>query len=109
MIDNVIGNKPLSLEVRQDIMERTDGVLFVEEITRAARSEGADLIALTTHGYTGLMHVLLGSTTERVVRHSDCPFPTIRREERSRAKLFRAKRVNRNQPPLMKLQGTGMR
>ena len=36
MIDNVIGDKPLSLEVRQDIMERTDGVpLFVEEITKA--------------------------------------------------------------------------
>src|SRR5262249_32280734 len=36
MIDNVVGDKPLSLEVRQDIMERTDGVpLFVEEITKA--------------------------------------------------------------------------
>ena len=36
MIDNVIGNKLLSPEVRQDIMERTDGVpLFVEEITKA--------------------------------------------------------------------------
>jgi class 3 adenylate cyclase len=46
MIDNVIGNKPLSLEVRQDIMERTDGVpLFVEEITKAvleAENEGAE-------------------------------------------------------------------
>jgi len=45
MIDDVIGNKPLSLEVRQDIMERTDGVpLFVEEITKAvleAENEGA--------------------------------------------------------------------
>src|ERR1700730_7687050 len=45
MIDNVIGNKPLSLEVRQDMMERTDGVpLFVEEITKAvleAENEGA--------------------------------------------------------------------
>ena len=45
MIDNVIGNKPLSLEVRQDIIERTDGVpLFVEEITKAvleAENEGA--------------------------------------------------------------------
>ena len=44
MIDNVIGNKPLSSEVRQDIMERTDGVpLFVEEITKAvleAENEG---------------------------------------------------------------------
>src|SRR6476661_4211704 len=45
MIDNVIGNKPLSLEVRQDIIERTDGVpLFVEEITKAVletENEGA--------------------------------------------------------------------
>jgi Predicted ATPase len=45
MIDNVIGNRPLSLEVRQDIIERTDGVpLFVEEITKAvleAENEGA--------------------------------------------------------------------
>ena len=44
MIDNVIGDKPLSLEVRQDIIERTDGVpLFVEEITKAvleAENEG---------------------------------------------------------------------
>jgi predicted ATPase len=45
MIDNVIGNKPLSLEIRQDIIGRTDGVpLFVEEITKAvleAESESA--------------------------------------------------------------------
>src|SRR5215469_7177048 len=45
MIDNVAGDKPLSLQVRQDIMERTDGVpLFVEEITKAvfeAENEGA--------------------------------------------------------------------
>jgi nucleotide-binding universal stress UspA family protein len=25
------------------------------------------------HGYTGLKHALLGSTTERVVRHGPCP------------------------------------
>ena len=45
MIDNVIGNELLSLDIRQDIMERTDGVpLFVEEITKAvleAENEGA--------------------------------------------------------------------
>ncbi|HEV8059820.1 MAG TPA: adenylate/guanylate cyclase domain-containing protein, partial [Gemmataceae bacterium] len=45
MIDNVIGDKPLSLEVRRDIIERTDGVpLFVEEITKAvleSENEGA--------------------------------------------------------------------
>ena len=44
MIDRVTGNKPLAEGVRQDIVERTDGIpLFVEEMTKAvleAESEG---------------------------------------------------------------------
>jgi predicted ATPase len=45
MIDHVVGNAPLPVNVRQDIIERTDGVpLFVEEMTKAvleAENEGA--------------------------------------------------------------------
>ena len=45
MIDRVVGNKPLPASIRQDIIERTDGIpLFVEEMTKAvleAESEGA--------------------------------------------------------------------
>jgi class 3 adenylate cyclase/predicted ATPase len=45
MIDGVIGNKALPANIRQDIVERTDGIpLFVEEMTKAileAGSEGA--------------------------------------------------------------------
>ena len=44
MIDRVVGNKQLPANVRQDIIERTDGIpLFVEEMTKAvleAESEG---------------------------------------------------------------------
>ena len=44
MIDRVVGNKPLPASIRQDIIERTDGIpLFVEEMTKAvleAESEG---------------------------------------------------------------------
>jgi predicted ATPase len=44
MIDHVVGNKLISASVRQDIVERTDGIpLFVEEMTKAvleAESEG---------------------------------------------------------------------
>ena len=44
MIDRVVGNKPLPANIRQDIIERTDGIpLFVEEMTKAvleAESEG---------------------------------------------------------------------
>ena len=36
MIDRVTGNKPLPESIRQDIIERTDGIpLFVEEMTKA--------------------------------------------------------------------------
>lgn len=48
------------------------------EITEAADEAGADLIVLTTHGYTGLKHVVLGSTAERVVRHAPCPVLVVR-------------------------------
>ena len=48
------------------------------EITEAARELGVDLIIISTHGYTGLKHVLLGSTAERVVRHAPCPVLTVR-------------------------------
>jgi predicted ATPase len=45
MIEGVIGNKPLPSNIRQDIIERTDGIpLFVEEMTKAvleAQSQGA--------------------------------------------------------------------
>jgi predicted ATPase len=44
MIDRVVGNNPLSASIRQDIIERTDGIpLFVEEMTKAvleAEDEG---------------------------------------------------------------------
>lgn len=48
------------------------------EIAEAARTRKVDLIILATHGYTGLTHALLGSTTERVVRHAPCPVLVVR-------------------------------
>ena len=51
------------------------------EITTAAKELGADLIVITTHGYTGLTHVVLGSTAERVVRHAPCPVLVVRESE----------------------------
>jgi nucleotide-binding universal stress UspA family protein len=42
------------------------------EITQAAQWLNADLIVMSTHGYTGLNHLLLHSVTERVVRDAPC-------------------------------------
>ena len=43
MIDRVVGNKLLPARVRQDIVERTDGIpLFVEEMTKAVLEAGSE-------------------------------------------------------------------
>ena len=52
-----------------------------EVIVGEAEAIGADLIALGTHGRSGLTHLLLGSTAERVVQHASCPVLTVRRQE----------------------------
>lgn len=68
------------------------------EITAAAKALNAGLIVITTHGRTGLSHVLMGSTAERVVRHAHCPVLTVRRAEGHaprRVKLARQTRLVR--------------
>jgi len=47
-------------------------------IVDAAKRMRASLIIISTHGRTGLAHVLIGSVAERVVQHSTCPVLTIR-------------------------------
>jgi predicted ATPase len=49
MIDGVTGNKPLPANIRQDIIERTDGIpLFVEEMTKAVLEAGSESAAEQT-------------------------------------------------------------
>ena len=59
------------------ICEAVEGVPFVE-IIRYSKNHDIDLIVLGTHGRSGLMHVLLGSVAERVVRKAPCPVMTVR-------------------------------
>jgi universal stress protein A len=71
------------MRLPQRLLQKTivrQGVPYAE-ITDAARTLKVDLIVITTHGYTGLKHVFLGSTAERVVRHAPCPVLTVREKE----------------------------
>ncbi|MEO5718252.1 MAG: universal stress protein [Chthoniobacterales bacterium] len=43
----------------------------VPEICALAEERGVDLIIASTHGRTGLEHLLIGSVAEQVVRHAD--------------------------------------
>lgn len=52
-----------------------------DQIVELARVAGADLIIMATHGHTGLKHVMLGSTTESVVRRAPCPVLVVRQRE----------------------------
>jgi len=49
-----------------------------QQIKEVAKECGAVLAVLGTHGWTGLEHILLGSTAERVVRGAPCPVLTVR-------------------------------
>lgn len=63
------------------------GVPF-KEICQAAQDLGAELIVLTTHGYTGVKHMWLGSTAERVVRAAPCPVLVVRQPAEEHVQKF---------------------
>lgn len=49
-----------------------------ERIVDYARKNSVDMIVMGTHGRRGLARLVLGSTTEKVVRISDCPVFSVR-------------------------------
>lgn len=48
------------------------------EIAGVADDEVADLVVLSTHGRTGLGHLVIGSTAETAVRYTRCPVMTVK-------------------------------
>ena len=53
----------------------------VDEVLEMAAELDADIILISTHGYTGLKHAFLGSTAESVVRRAACPVLVVREQE----------------------------
>jgi universal stress protein A len=72
--ERIVGN-----QVRCELLVRTGHVM--SEIVSAASELNIDLLVIATHGFTGLKHVLLGSTAENVIRHAPCPVLTVRERE----------------------------
>ena len=52
-----------------------------DQITSAARAAGADVIAMSTHGRSGLGRLLFGSVAEQVLRQADVPVLLLRQTE----------------------------
>ena len=64
-------------EVTQLIREGDPGLMIADYADEAH----ADLIVMPSHGYHGVARVLLGSVTERVLRHAKCPILVLRRQD----------------------------
>ena len=50
-------------------------------IVRRAAADGVDLIAMASHGRSGVVRAILGSVTDAVVRNAQCPVLVIRASE----------------------------
>ena len=61
-------------------LEVTSGTPHTE-IVRLAEDLGVDLIVMATQGRGFISHAILGSTTERVLRHAPCPVLIVRESE----------------------------
>lgn len=71
LVDEVVGDAvPARLHVTSGYAAR-DIIDFAEE-------HGTDLIAMTTHGRTGLERFLIGSVTEKIIRSASCPVFTVK-------------------------------
>jgi nucleotide-binding universal stress UspA family protein len=51
-------------------------------ICRYAKDAEIDLVIVATHGHTGLRHVLIGGTAERIVQHAPCPVLVVKNPEK---------------------------
>ena len=56
-------------------------------IVKAGVAAGVDLIVMSTHGRSGLPHLLLGSVAEHVIRGADCPVLAVRQPRHPTAGL----------------------
>ncbi len=76
--------KEVEQELRRKGLRVASAVRYgkaVEEILDHAAFAGIDLIAMSTHGRTGLARMVMGSVTEQVVRRAPCPVVTVRPAE----------------------------
>ena len=51
---------------------------MAQQLVDYSAQNGADLLVLGTHGRTGLMHLLMGSFAETVMRQTTLPLLIIR-------------------------------
>jgi universal stress protein A len=82
LLDKFVGD---NFSDRIDLVEVRQLVEFGashKNIVELAEKENVDMIVMSTHGRTGLDHMILGSVAEKVVARAPCPVLVVPRRAR---------------------------
>jgi universal stress protein A len=69
---------PTDVQVTHHLLSGDPAATLLKELGKG----GHDLVVLGTHGRTGIVHLLLGSVAEKLIRHSPVPVLTVPPRER---------------------------
>ena len=73
-------NRNNNVEIKTFLLKGND----YEEIVNYSQKQNIDVIVIATHGRTGLLHTLMGSVAEKVIRYAKCPVLVITPTEKDR-------------------------
>ena len=76
-LEDLVRGRHLEPRAESQVLTGAPRRALVEE----AKTKRVDLMIISTHGFTGFKHVLMGSVAERVVRHAPCPVLVVREVE----------------------------
>jgi len=65
----------------QPVLRKVGLGIAADVILDEAKQGNYDLIIIATHGYTGIKHLFIGSTAERVVQLATCRVLIVRRSD----------------------------
>jgi universal stress protein A len=73
-------SKNNKVEIKTILLKGND----YEEIVNYSQMQNIDVIVIATHGRTGLLHTLMGSVAEKVIRYAKCPVLVITPTEKDK-------------------------
>ena len=77
LLENFISEEFADLLANANVRQEVEIGTPYKRIVDKAAAEGVDIIVMSTHGRTGLAHMLIGSVTERVLRRAPCPILAV--------------------------------
>lgn len=89
-LDAMVADVKKSLQVKAEALAAKSGVKVetvvgrgrvADQIGAIADESKAEMLVISTHGYTGLSHLVFGSTAEKIVRTSKIPVLSIKPEK----------------------------